>query len=80
MKNWKTTIGGAVNGLGKTIRGIPALMVAVNPDCVLDPACMRKYAYFYLAGLIVSALGGFFSDLFAQDSVKETKEPTIPTI
>lgn len=68
MKDWKTTIGGATNTLGKTLRAIPAAMIAFDPACITDPSCVKKYAIFYIVGLVVSSIGGFFSDLFAADS------------
>lgn len=79
MKNWKTTIGGATNTLGKTLRAIPAAMVASDPKCITEPECMQRYAWLYLAGLIVSSIGQFFSDLFSQDK-PTTETVTTPEI
>jgi len=79
VKNWKTTIGGATDTLGKTLRGIPMAMVALNPQAAVnDPDAIGRYAGLYLAGLVVSAVGQFASDLFAQDKTTNTTEPQKP--
>lgn len=70
MKNWKTTIGGALSGLGSAIAGLSTLTVFTEPE-------YRKVGLTCLVvGCLLSAFGKFFGLLFAQDTnpAKDAKE------
>lgn len=62
MKNWKTTIGGALSALGTSIAALATVGAFTEPD-------YRKLAVtFIVIGGLLSAFGKFFALLFAQDA------------
>ncbi len=79
IRNWRTTLGGALQSLGTTLMGISIVPSLTSMDSA------EKLKYFVMAGFIIQAIGGFFQGLFAMDRVsvgqlvdtkiKEDKEP-----
>ena len=70
MTSWKTTIGGALSALGTTLMG-----VGLVPQVANGPSPLLMWVS--ISGFIVSALGTFFSHLFAADKsdmIKRIKE------
>lgn len=61
MTSVKTTIGGALSALGKTLLGIGVVpqLGGVHSDTL---------TYVAVAGFILDAIGGFFAHLFAADA------------
>jgi hypothetical protein len=72
MKNWKTTIGGALSALGSSLMGI-GVLVAVN-STQFPTELMNGVI---LVGFLLSSFGKFFGLLFAQDG-NGTNPPTKP--
>ncbi len=64
MKNWRTTIGGALSNFGKALMGAGLLLQ--TSDAVPDSKAILWYVA--LAGLILSCSAGFFTSLFSADS------------
>ena len=60
MKSWRTTLGGALSTLGKTLMGI-----GVVPQLSGEPKPFLTYVA--IAGFVLDALGGFFAHLWAVD-------------
>ena len=60
QKSWKTTLGGALSALGKTLMGI-----GVVPQLSGEPKPFLTYVA--VAGFVLDALGSFFAHLFAVD-------------
>lgn len=75
MKDWRTTLGGAINNLGKALRGIPAGMVAFGADVSKDPHQVKMMGALYLIGLVVSAIGNSISTLFSADAKPQQDDP-----
>lgn len=63
MKNWKTTIGGAVSVLGTSLIGFGIL-----PQ--LSGASSKLLTYTAFVGFVLSALGKATTALFAADAAK----------
>ncbi len=61
MKNWRTTIGGALGALGSALVG-----VGVLPQ--LSGVPNKFLTYVAVAGFFCSAFGKFFTSLFAADA------------
>lgn len=61
MKNWKTTLGGALSAFGSTIAGISTI------GAFMEPEYKKMAMYFIASGVICSAFGKFFGLLFAAD-------------
>jgi len=61
MKDWRTTLGGALSSLGTTLAGVSATATfsGFHPDTM---------KWFMLSGFILSALGKFFAHLWAADT------------
>jgi hypothetical protein len=68
LKDWRTTIGGALTSAGHMLQGI-----GLVPQLAGTPS--RALTYICLAGFVLGALGTFFTGLFAADAVKP--QPTI---
>jgi hypothetical protein len=60
MKSWKTTLGGALSAFGKTLFGVGAIpqLAGIHHTFLV---------YLALLGLIIDAIGDFFTKLFAAD-------------
>lgn len=73
MKSWKTTLGGSLSSLGKTLMGI-----GIVPQLGTGEA-KPILTYIAVTGFILSAVGGFFASLFAADktSVQATVDQAI---
>jgi len=67
MKNWKSTLGGAVAAFGTFLFGAPVVINSVSPDFPKPfmVACMAT-------GFILQGVGIFFGHLFSADA-KEVK-------
>lgn len=61
MRSYKSTIGGALSVLGKTLMGAGVLPVLAGGT----PS--KLLAYIALTGFVIDALGSFFGHLFAAD-------------
>lgn len=61
MTNWRTNLGGALGALGTTLIG-----VGVVPQLGGTPS--KFLTYMAVSGFIISALGKFFTALFAADA------------
>ena len=72
MKNWKTTIGGAISALGTALMGVGLLsqLTQLSPDAkmLLTAAQLSAMWWVALAGFIVSCIGKFLTALFAADA------------
>ena len=71
MKNWRTTISGALGSLGTTIAGASVFFAMYKSDDFDMPPAVMKYCV--LAGFAISALGKFFGMLFAADAANLSK-------
>ena len=60
-KSWKTTLGGALSGLGKALMGYGIL-----PQLGTGESSQALF-YVALAGFVLDCLGGFFAHLYAVD-------------
>lgn len=71
MKSIKTTIGGALGTLGTTISGFGTLS-ALNQFNGTGNISKMTF-YFVVAGFVLSAIGKFFTALFAADNSEVQK-------
>lgn len=71
MKNWRTTISGALGSLGTTIAGASVFFAMYKTDEFDMPPTVIKYCV--LIGFAISALGKFFGMLFAADAANIPK-------
>lgn len=65
MTSWKTSLGGALAGVGTFLWGAPVALQQLNLGEVLSPGVTK---YCILIGLAASALGVFFIGLFGRDN------------
>ncbi len=68
MKNWKSTLGGALAALGTFLFGAPVVMNATSPDF---PKPIMVWCM--LAGFLMQGVGIFFGHMFSADA-KDLKE------
>ena len=67
MKNWKTTLGGALSALGTSLAGCATVGALTMPE-------YKTIAlWLIVGGALLSALGKFFGMLFAADAVPTDK-------
>ncbi len=64
MKNWRTTIGGAIGNFGKALAGVGTLGQFTD----VPPSSKAVLFYIGVVGFVLSCAGGFFTSLFTADA------------
>lgn len=71
MKDWRTTLGGALGSLGTSLAGLGSVVAITSGD---SPQIRKISLWALVAGTVVSALAKFFTALWTPD--KQQENPT----